>query len=266
MGDLANSIEGLFESGKYADATICCEGTIFKVHCSIICSQSKVLARMVDGQFKEAALRNIELPNDELPVVAAMMRYLYTGNYIDEAGRSNGPITGMPESTAEAISPRADPDAMPTDEDDTGLPLLFNVKVYIMADIYDLPGLKTLAKKKFEKAATICWNTPLFTAAAKKLWENTVSSDRMLRDVIVNICRNHIQALLDRGEFRDLLRARGDLCLDVLQLTLERNTAAMKADETVSVDNDFDDWGNFARGKGSKGKKKDKCFHQSFME
>ncbi|PVH79555.1 hypothetical protein DL98DRAFT_630958 [Cadophora sp. DSE1049] len=220
MGDLADSIEGLFESGKYADATICCEGTIFKVHCAIVCSQSNVLAKMVDGQFMEATLSSIELPNDELPVVTAMMRYFYTGNYFDEAGRPNGPTMGMPESTAE-----------------------------------DIPGLKILAKKKFEKAATSCWNNPLFSAAAKKLWDNTVSSDRMLRDVIAGICRNQIRALLDRGEFRDLLSTRGGVCLDVLILTLERNIAPLLADETVSVDNNFDDWGSFASARKTKKKK-----------
>ena len=34
-------------------------------------------------RIQEAILRNIELPNDEVPGVAAMLRYLYTGDYFD---------------------------------------------------------------------------------------------------------------------------------------------------------------------------------------
>ena len=105
-------------------------------------------------RIQEAILRNIELPNDEVPGVAAMLRYLYTGDYFDEAGRSNSPTSGMQISTSRSASPQPESEKMPADESDDGFQLLFDVKVYIMADIYDFSRLKSIAKEKFEKAST----------------------------------------------------------------------------------------------------------------
>jgi speckle-type POZ protein len=37
-------------------------------------------------------------------------------------------------------------------------PMIFNVKVYSIADKYDVVALKSQAKEKFEKAAKSCWS------------------------------------------------------------------------------------------------------------
>tara|TARA_R110002060_G_scaffold38967_4_gene50182 strand:+ start:904 stop:1215 length:312 start_codon:yes stop_codon:yes gene_type:complete len=66
---------------------------------------------------------------------------------------------------------------------------------------------------------------------------------------------HQFRALRDRGEFRDLMIARGDLCLDILNLTLERNTASALTDETISFEEDSGVWGRFSSAKKVKKKR-----------
>ena len=123
-----------------------------------------------------------------------------------------------------------------------------------MADLYDISRLQNLAKKKFEKASAACWNNPLFSTATKRLWENSVSSDSVLRDVIANIADDKIRALRDCGEFRDLMIARGDLCIDILNLASERNTASALEDVAISFEEYSEIWGRSSSAKKAKKK------------
>lgn len=48
----ANFLHGAVTSGKYSDLKFVCRGETFQVHKLVVCAQSPVLARMVDGKFK----------------------------------------------------------------------------------------------------------------------------------------------------------------------------------------------------------------------
>ncbi|KAG4433159.1 hypothetical protein IFR05_011372 [Cadophora sp. M221] len=183
---------------------------------------------MISGQFKEATLRNVDLPEDELPIISAMLRYLYTNDYDDN-----------PEATASVVANSSPPQFSLHFGSDSevetpakvpgitvgGESLVFNVKMYVVADKYDIPGLKCLAKKKFEKAVKLFWNSTGFSEAAKFLWENTVEWDRDLRDVVIKSAASNIETLLDRGEFVELMDTRGDVCRRILRLTLDSKLA-----------------------------------------
>ena len=41
----------MYSSGKYSDLIIHCQGKTFSVHHSVVCLQSKIISRMVDGEF-----------------------------------------------------------------------------------------------------------------------------------------------------------------------------------------------------------------------
>lgn len=53
-----NIAERLLESGDYSDATISCYGVTFRIHRSILCSQSEYFRKAFDGDFK---VRNQDL-------------------------------------------------------------------------------------------------------------------------------------------------------------------------------------------------------------
>lgn len=53
-----NITERLLESGDYSDVTISCYGVTFRIHRSILCSQSEYFRKAFDGDFK---VRNHDL-------------------------------------------------------------------------------------------------------------------------------------------------------------------------------------------------------------
>jgi len=46
------SLRSLFESGKYSDLVIKCQGQRWKAHRAVVCSQSRPLAAAIDGNFR----------------------------------------------------------------------------------------------------------------------------------------------------------------------------------------------------------------------
>lgn len=125
--------------------------------------------------------------------------------------------------------------------------LLINAKVYIIAEKYDIQALKELACAKYKEVWQKSWNSAHFTESASLVYENTVEEDKMLRDVIVKAASDNIKALLDRGEFVELLKSYGDFATDILK------NVVCNPDST-DYQEIGDQWGNLAFTK--KGRKK----------
>jgi speckle-type POZ protein len=97
-------------------------------------------------------------------------------------------------------------------------PMVFHVKVYSIADKYDVVALKSQAKEKFERAAKSCWNMEDFPLAISEVYSLTPATDRGLRDLVVEIVCTHIDALLVRQDFRNVLEETVGFAADVTQL------------------------------------------------
>ena len=97
------------------------------------------------------------------------------------------------------------------------LSLTTNVKVYIIADKNEIEALKKLVGTKYQQAVLESWNSPAFAESALLVYENTMESDRAIREVIVQTASDNIKALLDRGEFIELLNGHGELATEILK-------------------------------------------------
>lgn len=136
------------------------------------------------------------------------------------------------------------------------LSLLINAKVYIIADKYEVQALKDLAIAKYLHVLPETWNSSAFAESADLVYNNTVETDRMLRDAIVQGASKNVKALLDRGEFVDLLKSQSDLTVEVLREVVKIPDLSP---EVEAVD---DTWGI---GGGSKKKKKGGGFRGEYM-
>jgi hypothetical protein len=126
--------------------------------------------------------------------------------------------------------------------------LLINAKVYIIADKYDIHSLKEWAVTKYKEVLPATWNSTSFVESARLIYENTVDSDRMLREVIIRKASENVKALFDRGEFVELLRSHSEFAIEVL-----KDVVFNQLDDVQKVEADeLDSWGSF----GKKGKKK----------
>ncbi|GAB7346350.1 hypothetical protein MBLNU457_5062t2 [Dothideomycetes sp. NU457] len=123
MGDkLHPNFKSLFDSDKLSDATIQCGSRSFKVHAAILTAASTYFEGAFAGVFKESATRVIDLKDDDEEAVLAMLRFLYNHSYED---------CYYACSYSES---------------------LFDAKMYILGDKYDLPELRARSKDDFSQA------------------------------------------------------------------------------------------------------------------
>jgi hypothetical protein len=210
----------LLKSAKYSDLTLVCKGREFYVHRAVLCPKSTFFDAACSGGFKESYSGRIELEDDPA-TVERMISYVYTLDYRDEEHQ-------QPESGS------CDP--MPCDEtSDSGReedqPALFgttSVRVYTIADKYDIPPLKELAKTKFQTWGEKNWARKEFSDIVKEIFESTPKSDRGLRDIATRIVALHADVLILKDEFRRLIEEGGDFGLSTVRLLLEEK-AGLKA-------------------------------------
>lgn len=71
--------------------------------------------------------------------------------------------------------------------------LLTHTRIYALAEKYDIPALKMLAKQKFEMAMACFYDSPEFADSIEEAYVSTIDSDRGLRDVVLQAFRSHPQ-------------------------------------------------------------------------
>ncbi|PVH71125.1 hypothetical protein DL98DRAFT_471994 [Cadophora sp. DSE1049] len=85
---LVESITRCFDDDTYSDLTIVCGDRSWKVHRVVVCSQSRVLHAACMTGFKEAQTGVVDLDDDDPAPVETMLKFFYTGNYIELAMRA----------------------------------------------------------------------------------------------------------------------------------------------------------------------------------
>ena len=93
-----------------------------------------------------------------------------------------------------------------------------------------------MAVAKYKHVLPKTWNSSAFTESALLVYNNTVETDRIFRDVIVEGASKNVKTLLDRGEFVDLLKSQSDLAVEVLRKVVSNHDLPT---EVEAVDNPF---------------------------
>ena len=92
--------------------------------------------------------------------------------------------------------------------------LVLHTQVYALAEKYDIPALKQLARHKFEMSAACYYDAPELADAIEYVYTSTVDSDRGLRDVILQLFRSHPQ-LANTQDIFAVLKETPTLALDL---------------------------------------------------
>lgn len=87
-------------------------------------------------------------------------------------------------------------------------------KVYALAEKYDIPSLKTLARRKFEIAISCYYDAPELAEAIERVYSSTVESDRGLRDVVLQLFKLHPQ-LANTQDIYTIIKETPTLALDL---------------------------------------------------
>jgi speckle-type POZ protein len=130
--------------------------------------------------------------------VEAMLRFMYTFDYDASSNAKSG-----------------------------SSPMVFNAKVYSIADKYEVLSLKSYAKQKFETTVETCWDMDDFPYAIAEVYNSTPSVDQGLRKVVVDAACKHIDQLLSKQGFRDVLEGTEGFASDVAR-TLSKSQKQSK--------------------------------------
>lgn len=94
--------------------------------------------------------------------------------------------------------------------------MVFEAQVYQIADKYDIGSLKEHAKENFSAAVDTGWSMDDFPLAITLVYTTTPSEDRGLRDVVIRVSNLHIDDLLSKEYFCEVLRNTTEFAADLV--------------------------------------------------
>ncbi|QDS69698.1 hypothetical protein FKW77_009751 [Venturia effusa] len=185
-------VDVMMDNDEYSDLTITSHGQSFNVHKVIVCNQSAFFRNACKkNAFKEGETGVIDLPDDDLVAVKAMVEFMYTSEYV-----------------CTKDSPQ----------------YLLHAKVACLAHKYNLETLKETAHDHFKRAIIDPHSGGSDEAglaeAIKHIYENSGNNDET-RLVIVETVRKHVPAFLgnEEGQFSVMMAGLGEFGRDVAKST-----------------------------------------------
>lgn len=157
-----------------------------------------------------------------------MLHHLYEANYKDDSALSPFEITcednqdeilRQEESTTECRTSSIQKDSNTFEQ---GNRAHINAQMYVIADKYGIPGLKELAKEKFELALESDWQDLTFISVIEFVYGPTSPTNSDLRGVVTKFALQHIPVLKAQQQFHTVLKAYPDFAYDFLVLTMEK--------------------------------------------
>lgn len=133
-------------------------------------------------------------------------------------GKMRSPMT-RPLTPPLQFDCESDCDSQDEELDDT-IPeshLVMHTKVYALAEKYDIPSLKQLAKRKFEMEMACNFDSPEFADAIEEVYCSTVDSDRGLRDIVLETFKCHPQLASTQDVFT-VIQDTPSLALELFKL------------------------------------------------
>lgn len=142
--------------------------------------------------------------------------FLYHGNFhlhtsTTKVSRAT-PKEGCTDTALEGSGTAEETDAVEVQpETNPSEPLITLVKLYTLADKYDVPALKKLSTTKFQDNLLWEWENGSFTSSIRLLYDETLEDDRMLKDAIMAFAGLKVATLMDREDFVGLIKERGEI-------------------------------------------------------
>lgn len=175
------------------------------------------------------------MEEDDPDAVAAMLDYLYTQRYTmsSAAGQSLG-------DDFDIILNKIWPAAMK-----------FNLQVYELADRFCIPGLKSLAERKFRSVVKAQWDLPEFAEAVKYAYSIAPPgpTGQDLRNIVIEKSADRARSLFRKGHeaFADMMEEVAEFGKDLSRELASRlygglgeaNTEPKVASDEYSEDGDM---------------------------
>jgi hypothetical protein len=99
-----------------------------------------------------------------------------------------------------------------------------NAKLYVAGDIRDIPGLKTLAAKKYSAAVSTTWDISSLVSSLELIYQETREEDRLLKDIALLAASTHLERLLESEQFCVLCKKVGEIGLSLLKISKRKSS------------------------------------------
>ncbi|KAF3802034.1 hypothetical protein GCG54_00012277 [Colletotrichum gloeosporioides] len=97
--------------------------------------------------------------------------------------------------------------------DDLFLPL----RLYVMADKYDVPALKLLARERFYRSAELNWEVAdEFPAVVDELYSDTIETHSAMRDIVCRLVGNQVGNVRTRERMEWVMKKHGEFAVGVM--------------------------------------------------
>ncbi|UZP41661.1 hypothetical protein NXS19_009477 [Fusarium pseudograminearum] len=155
----------------------------------------------------------------------------YREDPIDEESSADGNGHGDQEDDAKVMTMK-DIALAPKEE---GLKLLARLRndmtlplrLYAMADVYDVPALRLLARDRFYRAAELYWEeAECFPDIVDELYETTPPGDTAMREIVCRLVGARILDHEVREKMRHVMTKHGEFAVSVLEYAIRSRTFA----------------------------------------
>lgn len=178
---------------------------------------------LVIDSIRKSLTKTIDL-DDDLQSVHRMISYMYTFDYDDYDSLTDESVAEKDDKSDVMLSPEVD---------DIDFELFSSVRVYAIAEKYEIPGLKELARSKFAKWTKGNWNSLHCSAMAAEAFTTTSMEDTGPRDIVADIVVQNI-SLVSKAEWQEVIAKNDYLSRKLLcQLTTTLTKTKRMSEDTI---------------------------------
>ncbi|KAH6977665.1 hypothetical protein EDB80DRAFT_593534, partial [Ilyonectria destructans] len=209
----------LFTTGIYSDLTLISTERTYAAHRVVVCFQSPVISKSCKHQdanrdksgdcSTHTPTNSFNFLDDDPLSVDCIVQFFYRSDY-NIARSAPGP-----NAEIGIIQKDEAPNSLSENNGANDSDLVLHVKVYALAEKYDIPVLKALSLGKFKAAALQHWRSPYLLDALRKAYTSTIEEDRGMRTAGVKILHTR-RELLEEENVRQLLKELPQLAYDQL--------------------------------------------------
>ena len=220
------TLSSFLGSSKFTDYAIKCGQYTFKVHRVIISSRSNYFEKACSSVgFKESAENCITFPEDEPILIARMLLYIYTSDYLEQ------PNAGNPKSsvTLRNLVSHAAEDKTKVDQDmaEDPTPAILAAQMYVISQKYTINGLGEQSLGRFN-AQFFSRREPHLSvsdliAIVDIVYDGAPDHEDDIRKWVVWRSQVTRKVLNDSAAFVQLLERRLDFARDIVTRYAARN-------------------------------------------
>ncbi|KAI4131240.1 MAG: hypothetical protein LQ338_001333 [Usnochroma carphineum] len=204
------------ESLDRPDLALHCGNEVFEVHRAIVCHQSKLFSAVIQSDPPQARPDAITIEDESSATVERLMSFLYTGSYGHVTVIHGSPFYIHRTETLD-------------NDQQHHQNILLHISMYVCGERYGVGPLKELAQAEFKNSITQQWPLKDFPGLVAEVYSSTPRKDRGLRDIILEICRAHINKVLADPLWTQLMAME-----DAWELSRELLPIVVKSkDETI---------------------------------